>query len=168
MIPALDGASRPALHAVSSTLAPAVVTVDDTVEIPKPLDALGPEERKVWKYLTEALRDAGLIHRTDAVLLMVITRTYRNWINLEAELERYRDTNGGETTKYTDKGYPIVHPLFYAAAEERKALLQWLPEALLTIASYQKVKRNLVDPNQPSLFGADPLGAFVGAKPRVG
>jgi phage terminase small subunit len=141
---------------------------DLPVEIPKPLSLLTPEAKKVWRYVGESLLDAGLIHRTDALMLMVIVRTYCKWIDLEAKLEAYAETNDGEYTWTTDKGYVMVHPLFHAAQQEKKALLQWLPEAALTITSYRKAKASLSsDDRQPGLFGADDLAHHIRNKPRA-
>jgi phage terminase small subunit len=140
---------------------------DLPVEIPRPQSPLTPEQKKVWRYVGEALFDAGLIHCTDALMLMVIARTYCKWIDLEAKLEAYAESNAGEYTWTTDKGYVMVHPLFHAAQQEKKALLQWLPEAALTIASYRKAKQALGDDRQPGLFGADELHQHIRNKPRV-
>lgn len=137
-------------------------------ELGRPQAELTPAERKVWKYVGTALRDAGLIHRTDVLTLTVIVRTFCSWLDLEQQLTDYKAQHGS-LIKTTDKGYPVMHPLFYAAQTEKKALLQWLPEAALTIPSYQKAIAAVDPDDQGDLFapGGDALGDHVRNKPRM-
>ena len=163
-------ADRPPLSIVPPAASvPETEEFDDPlpVELPRPQAELTPAQRKVWLYVGKALRDAGLVHRTDAITLTVIVRTFCNWLDLEQQLEAFKAKNNGDMVKVTDKGYPVVHPLFYAAQTEKKALLQWLPEAALTIPSYQKAIAALNPDRQGSLFEDDALGQYVRNKPQA-
>jgi Phage terminase, small subunit len=134
-------------------------------ELPKAQAELTEDERRVWLYVGKALREAGLLHRTDAIVLTVIVRTFCSWLGLEAELAKYQAEHG-TLIKHTEKGYPVMHPLFYAAQTEKKALLQWLPEAALTIPSYQKAIAAADPEDQGDLFG-DALELHTRSKPRL-
>lgn len=107
-------------------------------EIPEPAAKLTAKEKALWSHVTQALKDCGLIHRTDAMLLTVICRTFARWVDVEDLLTKFAKENGGTYIVKTPNGYEQPHQLFYAARTLKREMLQWLPEAALTIPSFQK------------------------------
>ena len=67
----------------------------------------------------------------------------------------------------TPNGYVQPHQTYYVARTLKKELLNWLPEACLTIPSFRKEKNLTNQPQQPDLFSQDGLTNFVGSKPRL-
>lgn len=126
-------------------------------EIPTAPLTLSTPERKVWKHVTQALHDVGLIHRTDALVLSVICRTFIRWVDAEKQLSDYAAANDGDYMVTTPNGYVQPHQLFHVASKLKKELLQWLPEAALTIPSFQKATAVGVGGSQGSLFEDDPV-----------
>lgn len=128
-------------------------------EICKPPAKLNAREKKVWAYITEALFEYNLIHRTDGLALLVIVRTFDRWITVEEELEKYKRDHDGSIVVKSPNGYEQPHQLFYAARDLKKELLQWLPEAALTVTSFHKIKAEDLRPEQGDLF-VDPVQQF--------
>lgn len=157
-------ASKPNLAVVSGGQG-AVAETSVAAELPKPIKPLSKAELAVWKYVTKALFDYGLVHRTDAMILHVIVSTFVRWIEAEAFVEKFAEDNGGSYIVTTQNGYEQPHQMFYTAQKLKRELVQYLPEACLTIPSFQKVKQAIGDPNQGNLF--DPLVAFVSGKPKL-
>jgi len=136
-------------------------------EIPDPLAKLTKDEKKIWIYVTNALHEVGLVHKTDAMMLMVICKTFSNWIKAEHLLQEYMDSNGGSWMATSPNGYQQPHQSFYVARNLKKELLDWLPEAALTIPSFHKVVGERAAPAQGSLFD-DPVAAHRTRKAQVG
>lgn len=107
-------------------------------EIPSLVAKLSAKEKKLWDHVTQALHEYGLIHRTDAMVLTVICRTFIRWVEAEELLSRFMKENDGSYFAKTPNGYEQPHQSFYVARNLKKELLQWLPEAALTIPSFQK------------------------------
>lgn len=107
-------------------------------EIPALVAKLSAKEKKLWDHVTQALHEYGLIHRTDAMVLTVICRTFIRWVEAEELLSRFMKENDGSYFAKTPNGYEQPHQSFYVARNLKKELLQWLPEAALTIPSFQK------------------------------
>ena len=127
-------------------------------EIPKPPAKLvGPAERAAWKHVTEALYEYGLIHRTDAMMLLVIVRTFARWVQAEDALQKHMDASDGSYIVTTPNGYEQPHQMYYVARNLRVDLLKWLPEAALTIPSFRKAMGERAEPDQADMFGADPV-----------
>jgi len=145
----------PAAGAGPGTVAPDANVVP--VETPDPAAKLSAKEKRVWDHVTAALRDCGLIHRTDAIMLTVICRTFIRWVDAEEELSKLIKDNKGSYLVTTPKGYEQPHQLFYLTRTLKRELLQWLPEAALTIPSFQKVMGERALPGQGDLFGDDPV-----------
>lgn len=114
---------------------------------PPPLIALTTSERRVWDYICDSLRTAGVEHITAGLPIAMIVRTYTDWI----EAAKKCDDDG--RVQYSDKGWASETPW---AADERRLkseLSQWLPKACLTIPSLTKVKKDLgVADGQDDLF----------------
>lgn len=126
-----------------------------SAEIPAPVAKLDAKERKLWAHVTQALMDYGLIHRTDAMALTVICRTFARWVDAEEQLNKFMRDNEGSYIVKTPNGYEQPHQLFYAARTLKRELLQWLPEAALTIPSFQKMLGDNAAPGQGVLPGID-------------
>lgn len=136
-------------------------------EIPRAPAKLSAKERKVWDHITQALHECGLIHRTDAVLLTVIVRTFCRWVEAEEQLSAYAKEHDGSYIVTTPNGYEQPHQLFYLARNLKKELLQWLPEAALTIPSFHKLVGDRASPTQGQLFD-DPVEAHRKRKTQLG
>ena len=128
-------------------------------EIAKPPVRLNAREKKIWAYVTDALHEYGLIHRTDGLMMTIIVRTFDRWVQLEEELQDYAKKNAGSFIVRSPNGYEQPHQLFYAARDLKNELLKWLPEAALTITSFHKIKSEEIRPPQGDLFG-DPVEEF--------
>ncbi len=107
-------------------------------EIPSTVARLSPKEKKLWDHVTQSLHECGLIHRTDAMLLTVICKTFVRWVEAEEHLSKLMKENDGAYFVKTPNGYEQPHQIFYVARNLKRDLLQWLPEAALTIPSFQK------------------------------
>lgn len=134
-------------------------------EPPKALAKLSPRERKVWRYLVQALADYGLVHRTDAPLLMIVVRVFVQWLDAEEKLAQLAADTGGFMVK-TPNGYEQPHQLYYVAKDLKRQLLQWLPEAALTIPSFAKLTNDDELPKTGELFD-DPVTAFRNRKRAI-
>lgn len=154
------------LPAVNGAAAGNADRIDALIEsaIPDTLIKLPAKEKKIWRHVTEALLEYGLIHRTDGMLLHVICKTFVSWADAEEELEQYKRDNGGSYITESANGYRAAHPLYYVARDYKKDLLRWLPEACLTLPSFHKVKvADLSAGSQGSLFD-DPVANFKNQK----
>lgn len=128
---------------------------------------LSAKEKKIWVYVAQALLEYGLIHRTDGLTLAIICRTFAEWVEATEELERYKRDNNNSYITESGNGYRAPHPLYYVARDHKKSLLTWLPEAALTIPSFQKAMAAAPVDNQPGLFD-DPVETFKAQKAAIG
>lgn len=136
-------------------------------EIPSAVAKLSPKEKKIWDHVTGSLLEYGLIHRTDALALTVICRTFVRWVDAEEQLTAFAKEKSGSYIVTTPNGYEQPHQLFYLARNLKKELLQWLPEAALTIPSFQKMVGERAAPEQGTLFD-DPVEAHRRRKVAIG
>ncbi|NYT59442.1 P27 family phage terminase small subunit [Alcaligenaceae bacterium] len=145
------------LYPVPSGSLVGITAPADSVQscIPAPLAKLNVKEKKVWEHVTSALQEVGLIHRTDAMMLMVICRTFVRWVDAEEQLTKLMREKDGNYFVKTPNGYEQPHQIFYVARNLKKELLQWLPEAALTIPSFQKMLGERAQPGQGVLPGMD-------------
>lgn len=158
--------TTPRLQVVEPRLPAAAGRIADDSEIPKPQKKLTDAERPVWNYICRALKEQGLIHRTDVMALHVIVTTFVRWMDAEQFVERLQEETGTYVVT-TRNGYEQPHQMFFVARNLKRDLLQWLPEACLTIPSFQKVRKMQAgDSSQGDLFGNE-LGAFVASKPYL-
>jgi phage terminase small subunit len=158
--------TTPRLQVVETRLPATAGRIADESEIPKPQKLLTAAEKPVWNYVCKALKEQGLIHRTDVMALHVIVTTFVRWVDAEQFVERLQAETGTYVVT-TRNGYEQPHQMFFVARNLKRDLLQWLPEACLTIPSFQKVKKlQQGDGNQGDLF-ANELGAFVASKPYL-
>lgn len=158
-LPSVSGASAGAFDRLDAVIDSAV---------PDVLVKLTAKEKKIWRHVTEALLEYGLIHRTDGMLLTVICKTFVAWVDAEEELEKYKRDNGGSYITESANGYRAAHPLYYVSRDHKKDLLRWLPEACLTIPTFQRAKAIAAESGgQGSLFD-DPVVAFKEQKAQLG
>ena len=136
-------------------------------EIPDMPAKLTNKEKKIWAHVSLALKEYNLIHRTDGLTLTVICKTFCSWIDTEAELEKYKADHNGSFISESKNGYRTPHPAYYIARDYKKALLDWLPEAALTIPSFQKIKGDKIGDPQGNLFD-DPIEKFRSQKSAIG
>jgi P27 family predicted phage terminase small subunit len=136
-------------------------------EIPDLPTKLSAKEKKIWAHVTGALLEYGLIHRTDGLTISIICRTYVDWVEATEELSRYKADNAGTYITESANGYRQPHPLYYVVRDHKKSLLDWLPEAALTIPSFHKIKGDQVELPQGDLF-ADPIEAHKQRKAAIG
>ncbi len=134
-------------------------------EIPEPPTKLSAKEKSVWIYVTQALLNYGLIHKTDGMLLTVIVKTFVSWVKAEEKIIEIEKETGSIYVK-TPNGFEQPHQAVYEARKLKRELLQWLPEAALTIPSFNKVVTSLGAPEQGSLF-VDPVEQFRERKRRL-
>lgn len=147
-----------------------IAPIDDSIlsEIPDVPAKLTPKEKKVWIHVAEALKEYGLIHRTDGLMLTVICKTFSNWVDAEIELAKFKEDNGGSYIVESANGYRSPHPIYFIAKNYKKELLDWLPEAALTIPSFHKIKgEKIADGSQGKLFD-DPVESFRAQKTAMG
>lgn len=135
-------------------------------EIPAPPTKFSAKEKKIWVHVTKALHEYGLIHLTDSMALAVICRTFVRWVDAEEKLDQLTYENGGTYIVATPNGYEQPHQLFFVVRSLKKELLQWLPEAALTIPSFAKAIESRQAPTQGTLFD-DPVAAHRKGKPTV-
>lgn len=128
---------------------------------------LSAKEKKIWQHVTQALLEYGLIHRTDGLTLTIICRTYVDWVDATEELDRYKRDNNNSYITESSNGYRTPHPIYYVARDHKKSLLSWLPEAALTIPSFQKLKAGELGNGQGLLF-EDPIEQFKSQKSAIG
>lgn len=135
-------------------------------EVPRCTATLSEREQEVWDYLTCALHDYGLVHKTDTITLTIIVKTFNQWLKNEEFLDKLeRET--GSTYIVTPNGYQQPHQAVYEARRLKKELLQWLPEAALTIPSFAKVTELVQAPDQGNLFNNDPIEQYKAEKRRA-
>lgn len=161
---------KPTLTVVTAAPVASAMTVttqkSDPKDLPEPVKKLSKEERPIWKHVVESLAEYGLVHRTDALTLHVIVSTFARWAAAEKQLQELLDGAGTYFVK-TPNGYEQPHQMYYVARDLKKELLRWLPEACLTIASFQKATSGSKDDGrQGDMFG-DPLAQHVASKPRL-
>jgi len=137
----------------AGTAAPA--RVGGNAESPdRPPGALSTQERRVWDYICEQLRAAGIEHRTFGLAAVVVCKTYIGWMKLQSELDQFAARNGGSVMITTPNGHSQPHQLFYMARDAKRELLQWLPECCLTIPALVTARSKLGDAGlQDDLFG---------------
>lgn len=105
-------------------------------EVPPGL-TLDDVEQQLYVYICQCLKDAGIEHLTAGLPIVVIVRTYRDWLNAHARCERDGRTQTSQKTGWAS-------PTPWAEDEKRlkMELGQWLPKACLTIPSFVRVRKD--------------------------
>jgi phage terminase small subunit len=136
-------------------------------EIPDPPAKLSVKEKAIWLHITTALHEVGLIHLTDGLMLKVICTTFVRWVEAEESLSKFQKGNGGHYIIRTPNGYEQPHQLYYMSRNLKRELLQWLPEAAMTIPSFHKIMGERAIPDQGNLFD-DPIATHKKLKAKIG
>lgn len=149
------------------------MAADVASEIPKALADLNAKEQKIWSHITNSLNEYQLIHLTDALALTIICKTFVSWLEAEDELAKVKasaaKSKGGKDSYMitTPNGHQQPHQSFYVARTLKQDLLKWLPEAALTIPTFQKVMGERVVPQQREMFD-DPIKRQQNKKRKIG
>lgn len=115
---------------------------------PPPLLSLSVDELKVYDYICQRLRDAGIEHVTAGMPIAIIVRTYSDWIRASIQCE----TEG--RTQRAQSGWASPTPWAEDEKRLKMELGQWLPKACLTIPSLVRVRKETgVAAGQDDLFG---------------
>ena len=137
-------------------------------EIPDPPTELSEREKKVWLHVTQALKSYQLVHLTDGIVLTIIVKTFAEWLDANEALEDLKKKNVQNPGTYitrTPNGYEQPHPLYYIARDKKKELLNWLPEAALTIPSFVKAKIQRVEETIQGKLFEDPVQEYMSTRP---
>lgn len=169
----MSNPARPPLAVVAGSIgqasggnAPAAPTSSGVAAArPRKLAKLSPAERRVFNQIARELERYGLVHRTDGILLTVITRVFCQWVDAEKSLVEHITEHKTMMCK-TPNGYEQPHQLYYVAKDLKRQLLQWLPEAALTIPSFAKLTGDDNVPATADLFD-DPVTNFRKRKAAI-
>lgn len=155
-------AGKPPFAVIPGGLSPPPKSASTEVVSPAPPPGdggLSAKERRVWDYICDNLRAAGLEHITAGLAIKVISRTYIDWLTEIAACEkegRYAVSDNGNK-------YELPHS--YNERQHKKDLLKWLPQACLTIPSVVNARAKLGDAGlQDDLFG-DLVNQATAARP---
>lgn len=119
-----------------------------TSPAPPPIIGLNEDEKQVYEYLCESLRQAGVEHLTAGLPLAVIVRTFIDWINASKEC-----TEKGRV-QISKTGWATPTPWADDEKRLKMELGQWLPKACLTIPSLARVRKDTgASSGQDDLFG---------------
>lgn len=103
---------------------------------PPPVIGLGQDEREVYYYICDSLRNAGIEHVTAGMPIAIIVRTFIDWIRASKEC----DEKGRSQTSKT--GWSTPTPWADDEKRLKMELGQWLPKACLTIPSLARVRKD--------------------------
>lgn len=146
------GTKTPALPAtgggMGNTPARAGSTDVQSPDVP-PGVQLSHQERQVWNYICTVLREEGLPHRAAGLAIVIVCKTFMQYVRTEIELQNFIASNGGSILQRSSKSdYSQPHPLYYAARDIKSELLKWLPEACLSLPSAVVAKAKLGEQGQ--------------------
>jgi hypothetical protein len=113
-----------------------------------PVPGFSAEEKEVYEYICQVLREEGVAHFTAGISIVVIVRTYVDWG------KAWIKCNERGRTQTSKTGYES--PLPWAEDEKRlkMELNQWLPKACLTIPSLARTRKDTGEKSgQDDLFG---------------
>ncbi|GGC87334.1 P27 family phage terminase small subunit [Halopseudomonas salina] len=142
----------------------AVAATSNEVQSPDcPID-FSPDELRVWDYICDQLRKAGLLHMTAGLAISVIVKKYRRWLTAIELLDKYLEENDGNFQVKTPNGYEQPHQLVHYVDRQERELLRWLPSCCLTIPTFAKVKALEKGAEQGDLF-LDEIRSFMQGRP---
>lgn len=126
-----------ALPAVGAESVKSSSTTDVASPDPPPVIGLTDEELKVYAYICDSLRAAGIEHLTAGMPLAVIVRTFVDWLVAAKKC-------AGPDGRYQISKTGWATPTPWADDEKRlkMELGQWLPKACLTIPSLARVRKD--------------------------
>lgn len=110
---------------------------------------LGEDEQKLYEYICDSLRRAGVEHLTAGIPIAVIVRTFADWLKAVALCDEKGRTQTSKT------GWVTEMPWAKDEARLKMELGQWLPKACLTIPSLARVRKDAgPQGQQDDLFAA--------------
>lgn len=98
---------------------------------------LSDEEMHLYEYICKSLRSAGVEHLTAGVSIVMIVRTFSDWISAAKKCE----VDGRSQISKT--GWATETPWAKDEARLKMELGQWLPKACLTIPSLARVRKDM-------------------------
>ena len=130
------GAAARAGQDLSSPEVPPGLTLDDV-------------EQQLYAYICQSLKAAGIEHLTAGMPIVVIVRTYRDWLKAHRRCEEE-----GRTQVSPKSGWASPTPWADDEKRLKMELGQWLPKACLTIPSFVRVRKDTgASGAQDDLFG---------------
>jgi hypothetical protein len=115
---------------------------------PPPEIALDQAELRVYAYICQVLREAGIEHLTAGMPIAVIVRTYAQW------LSACKECVGKGRYQESKNGWNSLQPWAEEEKRLKQELSQWLPKACLTIPSLARVRKDTGEQaGQDDLFG---------------
>ena len=129
---------------------------------PPPMLELSAAEREVYDYICSRLREAGIEHMTAGLPIIIIVRTYSDW------LVAYSKCEESGRTQIAKSGWASPTPWAEDEKRLKMELGQWLPKACLTIPSLTRVRKDVKDigsQGQGDLF-FDELAGHAGSYPQ--
>lgn len=105
-------------------------------DVPPGLE-LSELERQLYTYICTALAGAGIEHLTAGLPIVVIVRTYSDWIKAWQKCE-----DDGRTQTSQKTGWASPTPWAEDEKRLKMELGQWLPKACLTIPSFVRVRKD--------------------------
>lgn len=115
---------------------------------PPPGMQLSEGDLQVYDYICARLRDAGIEHMTAGMPILMIVRTYGDWIKAYTRCEKE-----GRTQTSPRTGWTSSTPWADDEKRLKMELGQWLPKACLTIPSLTRVRKDTgAGPEQDDLF----------------
>lgn len=97
---------------------------------------LSEDEKKLYDYVCDSLRRAGVEHVTAGIPIAVIVRTFADWLKAVALCDEKGRTQTSKT------GWVTELPWAKDEARLKMELGQWLPKACLTIPSLARVRKD--------------------------
>lgn len=134
-----------------SDLASDAPRTDGSIESPRPPEAMGLSDVELGLYaeICDALRSAGIEHKTAAIAIGIIVRTLAQYL---AAVERCDRDGRTQTSK---SGWSAPTPWAEDERRLKSELGQWLPKACLTIPSLARVRKDTGEQAaQDDLFSA--------------
>lgn len=138
---------------------PASKTGDIQSPDPPPCTDMSDREVALFQHICQMLRDAGIEHMTAGLPIVIIVKTYDQWLDA---LQRCEDSGRYRTSQ---NGYVTELPWALDEKRLKSELGQWLPKACLTIPSLARVRKDTGEKGgQDGLF--DELVAHATSSPR--
>lgn len=122
---------------------------------------LDADEKIVFDSICASLRELGIVHASDSIMMTLTAVAYIQWVGLVVKLKDLVDV-----TTETPNGHEVMHPLVYAERRAREDLSKLLEKALMTPESFQRaLARARESEAQQDLFDSNPLADFVKSRP---
>lgn len=132
-------------------------------KIPKPPRELSLIETELWNRIVKVLREKNLIQATDFMAIDVVCRTYRMIVDMEAELEAFKASNGGSVMQVSEKtGWQQAHQAVFLIRDLNADLSKYLSELGMSLNAITKITK---EKKKTEKAVADPFEEFKKAHP---